>query len=135
MNPFRRQPLRAARTLAAALGCAAVGLVLAARAQSPRPMGLVDLLNVPRLTEPRLSPDGREIVYLRADADWKIGRRVAHVWRSPVAGGDPVRLTNGSDGESSPVWSPDGKTIAFTAKRGDDEFAQIYLLAVDGGEA
>src|SRR5207245_1941659 len=31
--------------------------------------------------------------------------------------------------------SPDGKTIAFVAKRGDNEFAQIYLLPVDGGEA
>ena len=34
-----------------------------------------------------------------------------------------------------PPWSPDGKWIAFTAKRKDDEEAQIYLIAPDGGEA
>jgi dipeptidyl aminopeptidase/acylaminoacyl peptidase len=104
-------------------------------AQSPRPMGIVDLLNVPRLADPQLSPDGREIVYTRADADWKIGRRVSHIWRVRVDGGEPVQLTSGSDGENGPRWSPDGKTIAFAAKRGENENAQIYLLPVDGGEA
>jgi len=46
-----------------------------------------------------------------------------------------VQLTSGADGENSPRWSPDGKTIAFTAKRDDNEFAQIYLMPIDGGEA
>jgi dipeptidyl aminopeptidase/acylaminoacyl peptidase len=104
-------------------------------AQAPRPMGIVDLLNVPRLSEPQLSPDGREIVYTRADADWKSGRRVSHVWRARLDGGEPVQLTSGADGENGPRWSPDGKTIAFAAKRGENEYAQLYLLAVDGGEA
>ena len=71
----------------------------------------------------------------RADADWKSGRRVSHIWRAPSTAAQPVQLTSGADGENDPRWSPDGKTIAFTAKRGDDEFAQIYLLPVDGGEA
>ena len=30
--------------------------------QSPRPMGIVDLLNVPRLADPHLSPDDRDVV-------------------------------------------------------------------------
>ncbi len=104
-------------------------------AQSPRPMGIVDLLNVPRLSEPQLSPDGREAVFVRSDADWKSGKRISHIWRVRLDGGQPLQITNGADNETGPRWSPDGKTIAFIAKRGDDEFEQIYLLSADGGEA
>ena len=105
-------------------------------AQSPRPMGIVDLLSVPRLADPELSPDGRDVVFTRSDADWKSGKRITHIWRVRADGNEgPIQLTNGAEGENDPRWSPDGKTIAFTAKRGDDELAQIYLLPVDGGES
>ena len=81
-------------------------------------MGIVDLLNIPRLSDPQRSPGGKDVIYTRADADWKVGRRVSHIWRAPLDGGQPVQLTSGADGENDPRWSPDGKTIAFTAKRG-----------------
>src|SRR5262249_57543017 len=35
--------------------------------------------------------------------------------------------------DSSPKWSPDGKTIAFLSARGGD--SQVYLLPLEGGEA
>src|SRR5258708_106283 len=111
------------------------GALVLVGAQSPRPRAIVDFLNSPRLADPQVSPDGREVVYTRADADWKVGRHVSHVWRARLDGGEPAQLTSGADGESGPRWSPDGKTIAFVAKRGDNEFAQIYLLSTDGGEA
>jgi len=130
MTPIRRRfPLLAAVIVVVVSATAPV------RTQSPRPMGIVDLLNIPRLADPQLSPDGRQVLYTRADADWKVGRRVAHIWRARLDGGEPVQLTSGADGESGPRWSPDARTIAFAAKRGDNEAAQIYLLPVDGGEA
>src|SRR6266576_576641 len=46
----------------------------------------------------------------------------------------PRKLTAG-DKDSDPRWSPDGKWIAFTAKRKDDAEPQVYLIAPDGGEA
>jgi len=103
--------------------------------QAPRLMGIVDLLSLPRLGDPQLSPDGRDVLYTRTEADWTSGRRVSHIWRAGVNGGQPIQLTSGVEGDNEPRWSPDGKTIAFTAKRGDNEFAQIYLLPTDGGEA
>jgi len=92
----------------------------AVRTQTPRPMGIVDLLSIPRISDPQLSPSGQEVLYTRADADWKSGRRVSHLWRQSIDGGQPVQLTSGAEGESGPRWSPDGKTIAFAAKRGDN---------------
>jgi len=137
MKAFHRRLVgRSAKAFAlqCAVVMATVGIV-AIRAQSPRPMSIVDLLSLPRLTEPQLSPDGRDIVFTRSDADWKTGRRISHVWRARAEGGEPVQLTHGTENETGPRWSPDGRTVAFIAKRGDNEFAQIYLLAVDGGEA
>ena len=107
----------------------------AASAQAQRAMGIVDLLNVPRLGDLQLSPDGREVLYTVAEADWKAGKRISHIWRAKVDGGQPVQLTSGADGDEAPRWSPDGKTIAFASKRGDNESAQVYLLPADGGEA
>ena len=98
-------------------------------------MGIVDLLSLPRLADPQVSPGGSDVLYTRSEADWTSGRRVSHVWRVRTEGGQPVQLTSGAEGESDPRWSPDGRTIAFTAKRGDNEFAQVYLLPTDGVEA
>ncbi len=112
----------------AALACSA------SAAAEPRPMGFVDLISMPRVTDPHLSPDGRTIVFAMSVADWKADKRVTHIWRVPASGGDATELTFG-DGESSPRWSPDGRTIAFLAKRGGAEHEQIYLLPIDGGEA
>ncbi|HEY1909328.1 MAG TPA: S9 family peptidase [Vicinamibacterales bacterium] len=123
------------RRFLAIIGTAVFTLTVDGQAQSPRPMGIVDLLNVPRVSDPRVSPDGHSVVFTRGDSDWKSGRRVSHVWRAAVDDGLTVQLTSGTDGETDPRWSPDGKTIAFVTKRNDNEFAQIYLLPTDGGEA
>ena len=94
MKAFRRR-LASRSANAFALQCAVVIATIGAaaiRAQSPRPMSIVDLLSLPRLTEPQLSPDGRDIVFTRSDADWKTGRRISHVWRARVEGDEPVQL-------------------------------------------
>ena len=123
------------RHLLLALVQVLAALLAPVAALAQRPMGIVDLLNVPQLADPQLSPGGHDVVYTLAEPDWKTGRRVRHIWRAKVHGGQPVQITSGTDGENSPRWSPDGKTVAFVAKRGDNESAQIYLLPSDGGEA
>src|SRR4249920_148045 len=62
--------------LACALSAALALLTLqegTLNAQSPRPMGLVDLLNLPQLGDPQLSPDGRDVAFTRSVSDWKSG--------------------------------------------------------------
>lgn len=120
------------RPVPVAVACLLATPAVVAAQRAP---GIVDLIEVPGVSSPRLSPDGTRVLYVRSDADWEKNRAVAHIWMTTVGGGPDLRLTGGENGESNPRWSPDGSMIAFTAARGDDESAQIYLLDTRGGEA
>jgi Tol biopolymer transport system component len=70
----------------------------------------------------------------------KDNKGLASLWLLSAFGGEPRRLTTMGEKDGEPKWSPDGRSIAFVAKRpgigeqGDDE-PQVYLIAPDGGEA
>ena len=119
------------------LVCAVTAPVLDGRvsAQTKRAMTPIDVIELPRVADPQLSPDGRRAVYVLDRADWKENRRVGHVWRINADGSSPVQLTYGQRGETNPRWSPDGKRIAFLTRRGDNEDTQLYVLENEGGEA
>jgi dipeptidyl aminopeptidase/acylaminoacyl peptidase len=121
------------------VGCLVLFTVLV-QAEEKRAMSIADLLNVPALNDPRLSPDGNQLLYVLTVTDWKENRRIGHIWRINADGSNPVQMTNGEKGEGVPRWSPDGQWIAFIAQRGEegdeeDEPNQIYLLPNAGGEA
>lgn len=60
---------------------------------------------------PQLSPDGKVVAFLRADAK---GKTQIHVL--PAGGGEPVQATDAPAGVSSYAWSPDGARFAYTAR-------------------
>ena len=107
----------------------------AAAAQDTRPMTIVELIDVPRVGSPQLSPDGSQVLYTRTDTDWEENGRITHIYRIDSDGAGEVRLTNGEHGEASARWSPDGTLVAFLARRGENENRQIQLLRNTGGEA
>ncbi|MGH3209660.1 MAG: serine hydrolase [Trebonia sp.] len=92
-------------------------------------------------SQPTLSPDGREVVYVLTTVDVAADKNVTSLWRADTdvsAGAGPDgprrharRLTRG-EADSSPAWSPDGSKIAFL--RADGGPAQVWLLPADGGE-
>mgnify|MGYP000878742620 CR=1 FL=1 len=53
------------------------------------------------------------------------------LWLVPRAGGEAVRLTTGVGFETGPLFSPDGKTIAFTGQY--DGNTDVYVVPVTGG--
>jgi dipeptidyl aminopeptidase/acylaminoacyl peptidase len=57
------------------------------------------------------------------------------IWLLSTDGKTQQQLTSYPGKSSGPRWSPDGKWIAFTSKRGTDETPQIYVISPSGGEA
>jgi dipeptidyl aminopeptidase/acylaminoacyl peptidase len=91
-----------------------------------------DMIAMHRVAEAELSPDGKWVAYTVATPDMDANRNATNLWMAPVAGGDAIQLTR-TGKDSSPKWSPDGKTIAFLSARSGE--AQVYVLSMEGGEA
>jgi dipeptidyl aminopeptidase/acylaminoacyl peptidase len=66
-------------------------------------------------------------------------RLPGHLYLVPLGGGTPRQLTSGELSQTSPAWSPDGKTIVFeqdtTENREvrDDSWPALYLLTIGDG--
>ena len=105
---------------------------IATRAQTAkRPITFDDMIQMHRVGEPEISPDGKWIAYTVSTPDMDANRNASNIWVAATSGGAPMQLTR-SGHDSSPVWSPDGKTLAFLSSRSGD--SQVYLMAMDGGE-
>ena len=95
-----------------------------------------DVWLMKRVGAPVGSPDGRWAVVSVSEPAYDSGKQVSDLWIVPVDGSaKPRRLTSTKSGESGAAWSPDSSRIAFSARREGDEEAQIYVLALEGGEA
>ncbi len=110
------------------------GIALAATVHA-EPYTAAAMWQLQRLGTPDISPDGRLAVVpvTRYDVDKNKGD--TDLWLIPTKPGKARQLTSSGGSVSSPVWSPDGETIAFVGKRGDDKQQQLYVIAVAGGEA
>src|SRR2546428_2020290 len=74
-------------------------------------------------TTPRWSPDGKFLLFLRAnEKDGKPERPQLSIL--PMAGGDSFSFTDLPKGANNPVWAPDGKTIAFTSETNLEDLAK-----------
>jgi dipeptidyl aminopeptidase/acylaminoacyl peptidase len=109
-------------------------------AQVRRAVRSDDYFSFKSAVDPSLSPDGRQVLYGVTRVERAQNRRVTSLWLVPADGSAPGRpLTAGNVSSSAPLWTPDGRAVAFTSTRsapGDDASArpQLYLLRLDGGE-
>ncbi len=98
-----------------------------ANAQNGR-FAVEDLLQVRRVSDPQVSPDGRQVAFVVGDVNLDANRIVNQIYLVPVEGGPPKQLTSGTSSSSAPRWSPDGKKIAFTTG------SQIWVMDDDGDD-
>lgn len=96
-----------------------------------------DVWLMKRVSAPIPSPDGNWVVFSVVEPSYDEKDVVTDLW-IVVADGKtaPRKLTNTKGVESGATWSPDSKSIAFSAKRDGDDVNQIYVLNIsEGGEA
>jgi dipeptidyl aminopeptidase/acylaminoacyl peptidase len=122
--------------------------------RTPRPEDLYTL-RVP--VDVRISPDGNRVAYVVKESNPRKDDYRQSLWVAPFDGSAPARrLTQGLNNDTSPRWSPDGRTLAFLSDRGavladadrqpdrtdgstghmklPDDATQVWLLPMDGGE-
>jgi dipeptidyl aminopeptidase/acylaminoacyl peptidase len=90
------------------------------------------LLGLRHISGLEFSPDGSRLAFVVSEPP-TADKRSSHIWLFETASGNFRQLTYSDKSESSPKWSPDGKSLAFLSNR--DGQQQIFLLAMNGGEA
>ena len=63
--------------------------------------------------QPRLSPDGTQIAYVKSLGSGQSGIALGELFVVPSTGGTAQELVSEDVGAASPVWSPDGAFILF----------------------
>ncbi|HEV2687040.1 MAG TPA: hypothetical protein VGV35_00760, partial [Bryobacteraceae bacterium] len=125
------------RLLCPAMFTVLISLAFLAPAADRRPITETDIYSFHWIANPKISPDGARIVYTHVAVTAKHDNYDTALWMIPSTGGVARQLTAGPR-DTSPQWSPDGKMLAFvrsSEKDGKPQPGQIYLLAMDGGEA
>ncbi len=95
--------------------CIALAFAIPAGTQSNKPP-------IPYLTQPSISPDNSEIAFVSG----------GEIWAVPASGGEAHLLDSHASSESRPIYSPDGKRLAFISTRTGN--GDIYILTFATGD-
>src|SRR5262244_3284741 len=84
--------------------------------------------------DPQWSPDGTRIAFVsnRTGKEYDENRNV-DVWVIGSDGGQITKISDHEEGDNSPRWSPDGKTIAYIGRVREEEHPKVWLAPSAGG--
>ena len=97
-------------------------------------LSLDHLRELTMLSNPRLSPDGDQILLISRKADYEANKYINSLLLIDKASGNHRLLTHDRPQVNQPEWSPDGSMITFLAADADQR-TQIFALLAEGGEA
>lgn len=116
-----------------------------------RSITIEDLYSIKFLSRPRISPDGQRVAFVVTTIDERKHEYRSSIWVAPTNGGQARRFTGGKGNSHNPIWSPDGRWLAFISDRENEAVPssktqedqkkqgkgkpQIWLIPGDGGEA
>jgi dipeptidyl aminopeptidase/acylaminoacyl peptidase len=94
-----------------------------------------DLYRMNLIQDACISPDGKSVICSVQRVREKDQKKFSNLYLINTDSGKETKFTTGDQNDSSPKWSPDGKTIAFISNRDNETQPQIYLISMEGGEA
>jgi dipeptidyl aminopeptidase/acylaminoacyl peptidase len=90
---------------------------------------------IQRIGGPAISPDGKTVVAAVTRYDLKENKGLTDLWLWSADGKVERALTTNPASDSSPLFSPDGQSLAFVSQRNGDSAPQLYVMPLAGGEA
>ena len=143
MNGFFSRWLRARLPITVAVPLCFSAIAVA----QAKPITLDEYLNTTEITGAQISPDGAAAVVTTSVPDWERERYRHNLWLWRRGAGPIAPVTTTGD-NANPLWSPDGRYVAFLSDRAlagmgenesgkdDSKTERVWILPVAaGGEA
>jgi len=93
----------------------------------------MDVFDLEYVSDPQISPNGEQIVYVRNSYDVMTDQNYTNLWVINFDGSGNQPLTSGKENHSSPRWSPDGNRLIYVSKD-EDGRSQIFCRWMDSGQ-
>jgi dipeptidyl aminopeptidase/acylaminoacyl peptidase len=95
-----------------------------------QPFDAATLWKIQRISEPVLSPSGRQVAFTVQTPDVEKNTKPQQIYVVAVDGGTPRQITQEGSQNERPRWSPDGERIYFISNRSGS--SQIWVMKPDG---
>ncbi len=98
------------------------------------PFQLTDLRKIVDVSDPRISPDGKQIAIIVSRYNWEKDSVEQQIDLVDASDSSVRSLTYHRSSISNISWSPDGNRLGFLAQDSKTEKPQIYIMPMMGGD-